>query len=76
MDLFQATVTSPVVQWDKGVKANPGRISPEREGLTTWANSSPDIRKIMAGDLLVYDMAMEIFKRQTTEAAVTVWEGG
>ncbi|CAM9540281.1 unnamed protein product, partial [Hapterophycus canaliculatus] len=68
MRLFDATVSSPVQEWDSGEAVNPGPRSREREMLLRWAHSSPEIRQAVGGDLMLYDLALSIFKRQTTAA--------
>lgn len=73
MKLFDATVRSPVREWSTQEHANPGHRSVEREKVLAWAYESPDIRRVLAGDLLLYDMAFAIFRRQTSEALGTVW---
>lgn len=69
MKLFGAILRTPVKQWKTG-KINPGLKSEERDGLLRWAYNSPEIRQILAGDLLLYDLAVSIFKRQLVESEV------
>ncbi|CAM9257144.1 unnamed protein product [Ectocarpus sp. 12 AP-2014] len=76
MELFDAVISSPVQQWGGGEAVNPGPQSGEREMLLRWAHSSPEIRQAVGGDLLLYDLALSIFKRQTAEALGTVWKNG
>lgn len=76
MRLFDATVSSPVQEWDSEEAVNPGPTSAERETLLRWAYSSPEIRQAVGGDLLLYDLALSIFKRQTEVALGTVWDSG
>lgn len=74
MQLFDATVSSPVQEWDSGEAVNNGPQTGEREMLLRWAHSSPEIRQAVGGDLLLYDLALSIFKRQTAAALGTVWK--
>lgn len=76
MDLFDAVILSPVEQWGGEEAVNPGPKSSEREMLLRWAHSSPEIRQAVGGDLLLYDLALSIFKRQTAEALGVVWTNG
>ncbi|CBN74365.1 expressed unknown protein [Ectocarpus siliculosus] len=76
MELFDAVISSPVQQWGGEEAVNPGPKSSEREMLLRWAHSSPEIRQAVGGDLLLYDLALSIFKRQTAEALGTVWKNG
>eukprot|EP00904_Undaria_pinnatifida_P005748 jgi/Undpi1/2302/HiC_scaffold_13.g05686.m1 len=74
MYLFDATIASPVQAWASNEPANPGPQSPRRQALLRWAHSSPAIREAVAGDLLLYDLAVSIFYRQTAEALGVDWE--
>lgn len=65
MRLFDATVSSPTRQWDEHVQQNPGHQSEERQELLQWALLSPELRKILAADLLLYDFAVMTFRSQT-----------
>lgn len=76
MQLFDATVSSPVQEWDSGEAVNPGPRSGEREMLLRWAHSSPEIRQAVGGDLMLYDLALSIFKRQTATELGVVWKNG
>lgn len=76
MQLFDATISSPVQQWDSGEATNHGPQTGEREMLLRWAHSSPGIRQAVGGDLLLYDLALSIFKRQTAAALGTIWLNG
>lgn len=73
MRLFQATVRSPVRNWSSDEIVNPGPVSTQRGALLRWAHSSPAIRQAVAGDLLLYDLALSIFKRQTSESLGMEW---
>lgn len=73
MDLFEATITSPVRQWDHRVYYNPGSQSPEREALLDWARGDPELYDILSADLLLYGFGVQVFKHQTSEALGTVW---
>lgn len=76
MQLFDATVHSPVQRWTTSEAVNLGPQSARREALARWAHTSSEIRKAVAGDLLLYDLSLSIFKKQTTEVLGTVWHGG
>lgn len=73
MDLFNARVKSPVRDWREQKLANPGVASEVREHILTWAHESPQIHRAMATDILLYDFAVTVFKKQTTESLGTVW---
>lgn len=73
MQLFDATVPSPVKHWDPTILHNPGHVSPQREEVLEWARASPEIRSILSSDLVLYEHAVEVFRRQTTYYLGTVW---
>lgn len=73
MQLFDATVTSPVSQWDAGKVANIGLRSPEREALLDWAHTSSELFALLAPDLLLYEFALSVFQRQTRDILGKVW---
>lgn len=73
MNLFDATVTSSVRNWDATMSLNHGDVSPDRASVLEWAYLSPEINVAVAPDILLYDYAMLEFKRQTSEALGTVW---
>lgn len=73
MQLFDAVVESPVRKWDAALLRNPGQTSPKRDEVLQWAHQSAEIRKIIAGDLVLYDIALDIFKRQTNQVLGTIW---
>lgn len=73
MQLFDAVVRSPVWKWDAGMMHNTGNVSETRRKVLDWAYESEDIRSIIAADLMLYDIAKDIFKRQTGEILGTVW---
>lgn len=73
MRLFDAKVVSPVEHWVSTQTANVGPQSEKRNTLLRWAHSSTSIRAAVAGDLLLYDLAVSIFHRQTSEALGIVW---
>eukprot|EP00904_Undaria_pinnatifida_P005222 jgi/Undpi1/182/HiC_scaffold_1.g00179.m1 len=74
MQLFDATIKSPVRKWNHHEAHNPGVESPEREALLKWAHVDPELRSILAADLLLYSFGVLIFKHQTTAALGTVWD--
>eukprot|EP00904_Undaria_pinnatifida_P005747 jgi/Undpi1/2301/HiC_scaffold_13.g05685.m1 len=73
MRLFNAKVHSPVHNWVSDHSENQGPKSAKRDALLRWAHSSTGIRAAVAGDLLLYDLAVSIFHRQTSEALGIVW---
>lgn len=73
MRLFNAKVHSPVHDWVSDHEENLGPQSAKRDALLRWAHSSTGIRAAVAGDLLLYDLAVSIFHRQTNEALGIVW---
>ena len=73
MRLFDAKVVSPVKKWVSEHTTNPGPKSAKRDTLLRWAHSSTEIRAAVAGDLLLYDLAVSIFHRQTSESRGIVW---
>lgn len=73
MRLFDAKVVSPVKHWISDRPTNVGPQSEKRNTLLRWAHSSTGIRAAVAGDLLLYDLAVSIFHRQTSEALGMVW---
>lgn len=74
MQLFDARVRSPVRDWVNISKSNPGKLSPVRDEVTRWAHLSPEIHRVLATDMLLYDYAMSVFKLQTSATLGTVWE--
>eukprot|EP00903_Cladosiphon_okamuranus_P015030 g13906.t1 len=74
MQLFDARVKSPVTNWQNIHKSNPGKMSDLREQVYQWAHMSPEIHRIMATDMLLYDYALSVFKLQTAATLGTVWE--
>lgn len=74
MKLFDAAVKSPVRTWDPELLRNPGSESNLRNKVLTWAHDSPEIAVIIAADIMLYDIAKEIFKKQTTQHLGTVWD--
>eukprot|EP00752_Nemacystus_decipiens_P003296 g3050.t1 len=73
MQLFDARVRSPVRDWQNIKKSNPGRLSGLRDEVYQWAQLNPDIHRIMATDMLLYDYALSVFKLQTVTTLGTVW---
>lgn len=73
MQLFDARVRSPVRDWQNIQKSNPGQLSGLRDEVYQWAHMSPEIHRIMATDMLLYDYAMSVFKLQTAATLGTVW---
>lgn len=39
-----------------------------------WARTSPEIRAVLATDLLLYDFSVAVFRQQTAESLGTQWE--
>ncbi len=74
MQLFDARVKSPVKDWVNINTSNPGQLSPEREEVTKWAHLSPEIHRVLATDMLLYDYSMSVFKLQTSATLGTVWD--
>lgn len=73
MELFNATVKTPLREWNPELVLNPGPQSAERNDLLEWARASPEIRWAMKTDMIIYDFAMEIFRNQTHEFLGTDW---
>lgn len=73
MQLFDAVVESPVRKWDAELLRNPGQTSSKRDEVLQWAYQSPEIRLALAGDLVLYDIALDIFKGQTNRVLGSVW---
>lgn len=76
MELLDATIVSPVREWNRHELANQGPQSAGREELREWALASPEIQKVVACDLLLYDLSLSIFKRQAADALGIVWTTG
>lgn len=74
MQLFDATVKSSVRRWDARVSLNHGVDHVGRESLLQWAYTSPEINVALAADILLYEFAWDVFKRQTSTVLGTVWE--
>ncbi|CAM9632784.1 unnamed protein product [Scytosiphon promiscuus] len=74
MQLFDATVKSSVRKWDAGVSLNHGVDLVGRESLLQWAYVSPEINVALTADILLYEFAREVFKRQTSAVLGTVWD--
>lgn len=74
MQLFDATIKSPVGQWQSSDMINPGLHSPERQELLEWAHSSPEVHNMLAVDLLLYHFAVEVFEKQTREVLGIHWD--
>lgn len=74
MQLFDATVTGPVSQWDAEKAVNIGLRTPEREALLDWAHISPDLCALLAPDLLLYQFALLNFRQQTRDVLGKVWD--
>lgn len=75
MELFDATVKSPVQRWsDYSDKVNEGTQSERRLALQEWALNSPETRKMFEGDLILYEHALSLFRAQTHNSLGTVWE--
>lgn len=74
MQLFDATVKSSVRRWDANVSLNHGVDVVGRDSLLQWAYISPEINVALAADILLYEYAVEVFKRQTSAVLGTVWD--
>lgn len=74
MELFDAKVKSPVRQWSTDYAKNQAIVSPERQALLDWVNETEEFKTILAADLLLYEHAVDIFRRQTSAALNTRWE--
>ncbi|CAM9239120.1 unnamed protein product [Ectocarpus sp. 4 AP-2014] len=74
MQLFNARVTSPVWDWEDMEHSNKGQRSGLRDEVHRWAHMSPEIHRIMATDMLLYDYSVSVFKLQTSASLGTVWE--
>lgn len=68
MRLFDATVKSPVRRWNSPLAVNPGSRSPEREHLLEWAHTNADLHSLVSADLLLYEYALSLFRKQTRDA--------
>lgn len=73
MQLFDARVKSPVHNWQDIQKSNPGKLSGLRDEVYQWAHMSPEIHRVMATDMLLYDYAVSVFKLQTAASLGTIW---
>lgn len=73
MELFDAKVKSPVRDWKVITKSNPGQQSDLRNDIYRWAHMSPEIHRVMATDILLYNYAVSVFKLQTTFTLGTIW---
>ncbi|CAN0088367.1 unnamed protein product [Scytosiphon promiscuus] len=73
MQLFDARVKSPVRSWQQIQMSNQGQLSGLRDEVLQWAHTSPEIHRVMATDLLLYEYAFSTFKLQTTASLGTVW---
>ena len=74
MALFDASVTSPVRHWSHALVPNAEEASAYRKELLDWAYLSPDIHNALAADILLYEMALSVFKNQTNTLLGMVWE--
>ena len=73
MLLFDATVTSPVRHWSHALVPSADEASVFRKEVLEWAYLSPDIHNALAADILLYEMALSVFKNQTSTLLGTVW---
>ncbi|CAN0101748.1 unnamed protein product, partial [Ectocarpus fasciculatus] len=74
MQLFDERVKSPVRHWQDIKHFNKGQMSELRDEVHQWAHMSPEIHRIMATDLLLYDYSLSLFKLQTSASLGTLWE--
>lgn len=56
MQLFNATVKSPVRNWNANLLLNQGVADFGREALLQWAYVSPDLNVALASDIVLYDV--------------------
>lgn len=73
MKLFNATVTSPVRNWDATVVLNGGIMPEGRAELLEWALLSPEINAVLAADLTLYHFAVLLFRHQTSTILGKEW---
>lgn len=74
MKLYDATVTSSVMEWDSAVLHNKGYQSKARQQLLEWARNSTQIIAALEADLHLYGKAVELFRNQTQDTLGTMWE--
>jgi len=60
MELFNATIKSPVRSWDAHLFLNQGFGQLGREALLQWAYLSPDLNAALASDIVLYDVSYAI----------------
>ncbi|CAN0146142.1 unnamed protein product [Ascophyllum nodosum] len=73
MALFDASVKSPVRKWNPKLVSNTGSRSERKQQVLEWAYLSPEIHGVIAADMLLYEMTMDLFKNQTAEVLGTKW---
>lgn len=73
MQLFNATIKSSVRSWDSSLLLNAGITTPERDEVLRWAYLSPEINIALAADILLYDYALSVFKKQTSAVLGVEW---
>lgn len=74
MALFNATVQSPVRQWNPTPVHDAGSTSAFQQEVLEWACLSPEIHTVLSADMLLYDLSLAIFKNQTNSVLGTVWD--
>ena len=74
MELYNAKVKSPVQHWNASVAANQADHSLERQALLAWAYESQELHTLLAADLLFYEFAVAIFRRQTSATLNIHWD--
>ena len=74
MALFDASVTSPVRHWSHALVPSTEEASAYRKEVLDWAYLSPDIHNALAADILLYEMALSVFKNQTNTMLGKVWD--
>eukprot|EP00903_Cladosiphon_okamuranus_P022162 g20381.t1 len=74
MELFNARVTSDVQDWTIHKQSvNAGKTNELREDVLAWAKTSPELHRVIEADILLYNYAVDLFKRQTAESLGTNW---
>lgn len=74
MQLFNATLKTPLREWRTDMVINTGLQTEARQSLLQWAHSSPEIHDAIITDIVLYDFAVERFKEQTRTVLGTVWD--
>lgn len=64
MKLFDRKVISPVRTWDAHLAINKGSQSAQRQEVLKWAYGNAEVHAILSVDLLLYEVAVSIFRQQ------------